>query len=126
MLVSLVMVISCGILLVQCLGFYQLIPMYSLTMLGSENLLVYYLHACICKWGLPFAALGLILGLVCLFDTKNKTYCSDLITKVFSSVGIDTNKDGYFTTIYDIITTEELYITYYHYYKDGIKYIYYV
>ena len=61
-----------------------------------------------------------------LFDTKNKTYCSDLITKVFSSVGIDTNKDGYFTTIYDIITTEELYITYYHYYKDGIKYIYYV
>ena len=72
MVVSLVMVISCGILLVQCLGFYQLIPMYSLTMLGSENLLVYYLHACICKWGLPFAALGLILGLVCLFDTKNK------------------------------------------------------
>lgn len=72
MLVSLVMVIACGVLLFQCLGFYQLIPLYSLTMLGSDNILVYYLHACICKWGLPFAVLGLILGLICVFDFKNK------------------------------------------------------
>lgn len=61
-----------------------------------------------------------------IFDTKNKSYCSDLITKVYSTVGINTNKDGYVTTVLDIITTKELHITYYHYHKDNVKYIYYV
>ena len=72
MLGSIVLVVSCCILLIQCLGFYQWIPLYSLTMLGSNSMIILYLHSCICKWGLPFAVLGLILGLLCLFDKNNK------------------------------------------------------
>ena len=72
MLVSIVMVVSCCILLIQCLGFYELIPMLSLTILGQESMIVLYLHSCICKWGFPFAILGLILGLICVFDKDNK------------------------------------------------------
>ncbi len=72
MLASIIMVIACCILLIQCLGFYELIPLWSLTFLGQNNMIVFYLHSCICKWGLPFAVLGLILGLLCLFDISNK------------------------------------------------------
>ena len=72
MLVSIVMVVSCILLLIQCLGFYELIPLWSLTMLGQDNMVVFYIHSCICKWGLPFAFLGLILGLLCVFDKNNK------------------------------------------------------
>ena len=72
MLLSIIMVISCCVLLIQCLGFYEWIPLYSLTMLGTDNMIILYIHSCICKWGLPFAVIGLILGLVALCDTKNK------------------------------------------------------
>lgn len=60
------------------------------------------------------------------FDIVNKSYCSDLISKSFKSVGIDFNKNGFWTTIYDLLVSSDCHISYYHYYKDGIKYIYYV
>ena len=60
------------------------------------------------------------------FDTKNKSYCSDLMTKAFDCVGINLNKDGYWTTVWDIMVCPDLYITYYHYTEGGIKYVYYV
>ncbi|MCR5350567.1 MAG: hypothetical protein K6E20_06225 [Acholeplasmatales bacterium] len=60
------------------------------------------------------------------FDTTNKSYCSDLVSKAFDKVGLDLNKDGFWTTVWDIMVCPELYITYYHYTKDGVKYIYYV
>lgn len=60
------------------------------------------------------------------FDTLNKSYCSDLVSKSFSKAGIDLNKDGYWTTVWDIMVCPDLYITYYHYTEDNIKYVYYV
>ncbi|MCR5113414.1 MAG: hypothetical protein K6A63_05710 [Acholeplasmatales bacterium] len=60
------------------------------------------------------------------FNTKNKSYCSDLITKVYKRYGINTNKDGYWTTVWDIMTTPDLDIVYYHKVIGDIKYIYYV
>ena len=60
------------------------------------------------------------------FNTKNKSYCSDLITKVYKKYGINTNKDGYWTTIWDIMATPDLDIIYYHEIIGDIKYIYYV
>lgn len=61
-----------------------------------------------------------------LFDTVNKSYCSDLVSKVFAYIGVDLNKDNFTTSIYDLIVSNETYISYYHYFDNGIKYIYYL
>lgn len=61
-----------------------------------------------------------------LFNTSTKTYCSDLISKAYSTIGVNLNKDGFTTSVYDLIVSNETYISYYHYFKDGIKYIYYL
>lgn len=62
-----------------------------------------------------------------LFDTVNKSYCSDLVSKVFEYIGVDLNKDDFTTSIYDLIVSNETYISYYHYFDNkGIKYIYYL
>ena len=62
-----------------------------------------------------------------LFDTINKSYCSDLISKIYKKVGINLNKDGFTTSIYDIIVSSDSYISYYHYYdNDGVRHIYYL
>lgn len=61
------------------------------------------------------------------FDTTNTTYCSDLISKGFESIGINLNRDGVTTSIWDLITAKEAYISYYHYFdSDGVKHIYYL
>lgn len=61
-----------------------------------------------------------------LFDTTNKSYCSDLVSKVFGHIGFDLNKDDFTTSIYDLIVTNETYISYYHYFdSNGVKHIYY-
>ena len=61
-----------------------------------------------------------------LFDTTNKSYCSDLVAKAYKSIGADLNKDDFTTSIYDLIVTDHTYISYYHYYdSDGVKHIYY-
>lgn len=62
-----------------------------------------------------------------LFETKNKAYCSDLVGKAFESVGVNLNKDGFTTSVYDLLLSGETYITYYRYFDaDGIEYIYYL
>lgn len=62
-----------------------------------------------------------------LFDTKNKAYCSDLINKAYQSIGVDLNKDGFTTSVYDLLVSKETYISYYHFYDgDGVKHIYYL
>lgn len=62
-----------------------------------------------------------------IFDTKNKTYCSDLVSKVFDHVGYNLNKDGFATTIYDLIVSNDCYISYYHYFDNNhVKHIYYL
>ncbi len=61
-----------------------------------------------------------------LFDTTNKSYCSDLVSKAYKSIGVDLNKDDFTTSIYDLIVTSDTYISYYHYYdSNNVKHIYY-
>ena len=62
-----------------------------------------------------------------LFDTTNKSYCSDLVSKAYSYIGINLNKDDFTTSIYDLIVSGDTYISYYHYYdSNGTKNIYYL
>lgn len=62
-----------------------------------------------------------------LFDTKNKSYCSDLIGKAFDVIGVNLNKDGFTTSVYDLLVSGETYITYYHYFDtDGVQHVYYL
>lgn len=59
-------------------------------------------------------------------NTRNKSYCSDLVMKAFSTIGVNLNKDGFTTSVYDLLVSNESYISYYHYFdKTGMKYIYY-
>ena len=61
-----------------------------------------------------------------IFDTTNKSYCSDIISKAYRKIGKNLNKDGFATTIYDLISSGDCYISYYHVYKNDVKYIYYL
>ena len=61
-----------------------------------------------------------------IFNTINSSYCSDIISKSFREIGVNLNKDGFATTIYDLICSGDCYISYYHIYKDGVKHIYYL
>ena len=62
-----------------------------------------------------------------LFESKSKSYCSDLISKAYNRIGYDLNKDKFFTTIYDLVISPDCYISYYHYFdNDGVKYVYYI
>ena len=60
------------------------------------------------------------------FNNKNTSYCSDLITKVYKKYGVNTNKDGFWTTVWDIMATPDLDIVYYHRIIGDVTYIYYV
>lgn len=62
-----------------------------------------------------------------IFDIDNTSYCSDLIAKCYAKIGKDLNKDSFATTIYDIIVSGDVYISYYHYFdSDNVKHIYYL
>lgn len=62
-----------------------------------------------------------------LFDTENKTYCSDLISKIYAKVGLDLNKDDFTTSIYDLIISSDVYISFYSYYdSNNVLHIYYL
>lgn len=62
-----------------------------------------------------------------IWDTKKKTYCSDLIQKIYRKQGFNLNKDGFTTSVYDLIVTSETYISYYHYVDyDGVRHVYYL
>ena len=62
-----------------------------------------------------------------LFNTINTSYCSDIMFKSFRKIGKNLNKDGFATTIYDLIVSGDCYISYYHYFDDaGIKHVYYL
>lgn len=61
-----------------------------------------------------------------IFDSKNKSICTDLVSKVFDKVNVNLNKDGMFVTTYDLVISSDVHIVYYHYFKDGVKYTYYL
>lgn len=62
-----------------------------------------------------------------IWDTDKKSYCSDLISKVYKKIGVNLNKDGFTTSVYDLLVSNESYISYYHYIdNDGVKHIYYL
>ena len=62
-----------------------------------------------------------------LFDTKEKSYCTDIISKSFNKIGFNLNKDSFATTVYDLIVSSDTYISYYHYFdNNGVKHIYYL
>lgn len=62
-----------------------------------------------------------------IFDIDNTSYCSDLIAKCYAKIGKNINKDSFATTIYDIIVSGDVYISYHHYFdSDNVKHIYYL
>lgn len=61
-----------------------------------------------------------------IFDTKNKSYCTDLISKAYDSIGVNLNKDSFTTSVYDLLVSKESFISYYHYYdSDNVRHVYY-
>ena len=61
-----------------------------------------------------------------LFDTTNKKYCSDLVSKSFKKINKNLNKDSFATTLYDLVISDETYITFYQYFENDVRYIYYL
>lgn len=61
------------------------------------------------------------------FNTKEASYCTDIVGKAYKEIGVDLNKDKLTTSVYDLLISNETYISYY-YFKDskGIKHIYYL
>lgn len=60
-------------------------------------------------------------------NTTKTSYCSDLVSKAYASVGVNLNKDGFTTSVYDLVVSGETYISYYQYFDaDGIRHIYYL
>ena len=61
-----------------------------------------------------------------IFDTINTSYCTDILSKAFIKYA-NLNKDGFATTVWDVICSSDTYISYYHYFdNDGVKHIYYL
>ncbi len=62
-----------------------------------------------------------------IWDTKEKSYCTDIMAKIFATIGRNLNKDGFTTSVYDLLVTKDTYISYYHYIdNEGIKHVYYL
>lgn len=61
-----------------------------------------------------------------IFDTKNKYYCTDLISRAWEKVGIELNYDGFYCSVQDLICSDKTYISMYKVYRDGVAYIYYL
>lgn len=69
---------------------------------------------------------GLDYNNLFIFNTKNSFYCTDLISRAYETVGIDLNYDGFYTSVQDLIASDETYIFFYKEYKKGIEYYYYL
>lgn len=61
-----------------------------------------------------------------IVNTKNRYYCSDLISRAYKSQGVTLNSDGFFTSVHDLICSPMTYISFYKEYKKGISYYYYL
>ncbi len=70
------------------------------------------------------SSLGEPYNLTFLLDTKNKSYCSDLISKAFRSVNINLNYDYGATTVIDLLASQYTEIVGYKINKNGVNYYY--
>lgn len=62
-----------------------------------------------------------------VLDTKNRDYCSDIMSKAYGSLGINLNYDGIATTIQDLCVSKNTYYFFYRYKdKDNVMHIYYL
>ncbi len=57
--------------------------------------------------------LGCKYNYLFMFGGNKRFYCTDLISKIYKKIDINTNKDYFFTTGSDIISNEETYLIYY-------------
>ena len=61
------------------------------------------------------------------FNTKETSYCTDIVGKAYSEIGVDLNKDKLTTSVYDLLISEDTYISYYYYMDNkGVKHFYYL
>ena len=61
------------------------------------------------------------------FNTKETSYCTDIVGKAYSEIGVDLNKDKLTTSVYDLLISKDTYISYYYYMDSkGIKHFYYL
>ena len=61
------------------------------------------------------------------FNTKEASYCTDIVGKAYSEIGVDLNKDKLTTSVYDLLISKDTYISYYYYMDSkGIKHFYYL
>lgn len=70
------------------------------------------------------SSLGDPYNLTFLLDTKNKSYCSDLISKAFRKVNINLNYDYGATTVIDLLESKYTEIVGYKIRKNGINFFY--
>lgn len=61
-----------------------------------------------------------------IFNQKNQSYCSDLISKAYGKVGVNLNNDLLGTTVQDLIVSNNTYITIYKIVKNDVSYTYYL
>lgn len=67
-----------------------------------------------------------------LFDTKYKYYCTDLVTRSFNQINTDLgtdynlDPDGFYPSMYDILISDDVYITIYKETKSDGIHIYYL
>lgn len=60
-------------LLYQSLTCFGFIPLYNITFFSEKNVIVMFLHSCICKWGIVFAFIGIFWTLYFLIYKKGRT-----------------------------------------------------
>lgn len=70
------------------------------------------------------SSLGDPYNLTFLLDTKNKSYCSDLISKAFRKIDINLNYDFGATTVIDLLESKYTEIVGYKTRRNGINYFY--
>ncbi|MGM9971636.1 MAG: YiiX/YebB-like N1pC/P60 family cysteine hydrolase [Anaeroplasmataceae bacterium] len=70
--------------------------------------------------------LGSLYNSSFIFNTKDRYYCTDLISRAYETVGIDLNYDGFYTSVLDLIASQKTYIFFYKIIRNGISYFYYL
>lgn len=74
------------------------------------------------------SVVGVKYNFTFVFNRKNSFYCTDLISRAFgkeANLDFNLDQDGIATSCNDLVLSNDTFITYFMYYKDGIKHLYY-